>query len=181
MPETWAWIERVSWLATLVGLPFVLIPVYFLWREQRRVRLELTRHPAIQFGFLPDSGGEPPRPLPTELMISPHWTPGHDVSELLPLLLAARNVGKRTARDLVFNVWVPPPPGQPASENREEIPVPPLNPGAIQPFTKKVSFRTGQTELRLMATATMTDSEEQRFELRIIVADGGQRHTSAPN
>jgi len=170
VPDVWAWVERVSWVATLVGLPFVLIPVYLLWRDQRRLARELTRRPVIEFGFIPDDSVEPPRPLPREMTVSPRWTPGTTVSEQVDVMLAARNVGSRTARELIFNVWVPARPGLPAARDQDPVAVPVMNPGVVQPFPKKFSFREGQTALPVVATVTMTDSEEQRFELRIIVA-----------
>ena len=81
--DLWTWLERLSWIATLIALPFGAYQVHVLRRE-------LTRRPKIVVGFGNDlTAGS----LDAEL----HYDP--DVATFLAHLVV-RNDGSRTARDV---------------------------------------------------------------------------------
>lgn len=81
--DVWDWLERASWLATLIGLPFGAYQVYVLRRD-------LTRRPRIIVGFGKD----------LELATF-HAEPHFDLSQQAFVAhLVVRNDGPRTARDV---------------------------------------------------------------------------------
>ena len=94
MGDGWLWIERLSWLVSIVGIPSLVFGL-----------LTLIRRPSIDVGFFPLNRGRRffrmvKQPSNEIHMPNPNSNP-------LTLRLVVANVGRTTARELLVNFSFP--------------------------------------------------------------------------
>jgi hypothetical protein len=88
---SWKWVDRASWTVAIIGLPLLVYQVAVLRREQ-------VRKPSITFGVaVGDADVEPIRSS----------GPINSGAGSVAIQMAAKNLGSRTARHILFNYQLP--------------------------------------------------------------------------
>jgi hypothetical protein len=97
--DVWLWIERLSWVVAIIGIPSLVIGL-----------LGLVRRPKIAVGFLPTrTTGLFRRVKRPSSQLSVAVSHTHETNESDPVLvrLFVTNIGRATARDLLLNFRFP--------------------------------------------------------------------------
>jgi|SRR5438132_11363305 len=98
----WHWVERLSWLIAITLLPLGLVQLWFVWQEQRRIVAELTKQPDVRVGFF-SAGGK----LDNVAYVVTQWDGTTNRSAPFELKIRSRNVGARTAHNVLVNLIFP--------------------------------------------------------------------------
>ena len=166
----WVWLERASWVIAALGIPALIY-------QFKTIADELTKRPRLEFGLVPTGAAEAERLRPA-LELSPSWPPDAEWSDEMQVEFRACNRGQRTARDLVFNVSLPPP--DPASQHqvssanlrrRQDGSVTMINiaehlhPGATQVIQVPMRVRRSAPALSVEVKIAMADATEKAFHL----------------
>ena len=96
-------VERLSWIAIVVGFPIAIYQVIMLRGEQRRVAHELARRPEVLIGFYPFTESHGKKILQHETDITATWQPGNPMSDPVEFTIVCYNAGERTARNVLYN------------------------------------------------------------------------------
>ncbi len=102
--EGWAWIERASWIAAILGLVAVGLAIL-------QIR-QLVRRPSLKIGFPLDPGGAGERlvQVSNTANLPVHWPDGVALSDPIELSVVAQNEMKATATASDVNLEVRYPP-----------------------------------------------------------------------
>jgi hypothetical protein len=92
--DTWQWIERLSWIVAIVGIPTLVLGL-----------LTLIRRPSVAVGFFPLRRDR--RLLRSVQRPSNEIHVPKNLSNPLTVQLIVANVGRATARDLLVNFTFP--------------------------------------------------------------------------
>ncbi len=100
MGDAWLWVERLSWIVAIIGIPSLLFGL-----------LAVVRRPRIAIGFLPMRKAglllrRHERPGDRIEVTAPH-TVDAALSDLIQLTFVVTNIGRATARDLLLNFKFP--------------------------------------------------------------------------
>jgi len=100
---TWLWIERASWIVTIVGLFLGLGTLVLLLREQRRIARELGRRPFVKLGLVIPGH----KLVPQEFEVSHTFVQGASGQARLQFGFGVANEGDRTAHQLHHELIFP--------------------------------------------------------------------------
>jgi hypothetical protein len=169
--DVWSWLERLSWLVALLGFPTILYQIV-------AARRELMRRPSIKVGFQPQDGKFTSSP-PQNVEFDVKWDRDEPLSQPLVLTVAGVNVGKRTARNLVWNIDLGPAGihASPVSKEGFEIRMAAdgrlqvrattlyIHPGIAQTIKLPVQITRTTGDVHLEGTVNMEDFPEVSFTL----------------
>jgi len=114
--DFWRFVERASWVVTVVGIIAVVWQLMVSVAEQRHIAAEQKRiaddalkRPEIIVGFAQGAAlaDSPPR-LPTSCEIAPTWSTGEALSHPVDLQIVLFNKGQRSGHHALVNITFPP-------------------------------------------------------------------------
>lgn len=107
--DAWMWIERFSWVATLVGLPIAAIALGISAWQEKRVADEVSRRAVLTIGLTEGEivDGRLVKQPATHGTLDVTFSPGQPISDDAYVDIWAYNEGDRSARSPVWNFIFP--------------------------------------------------------------------------
>lgn len=175
--DSWTWVERVSWIVAIIGIPGVVIG---LWTTVRRPKLAIGFFPLREVGII-RRRSLPSKSVDFKLTFSNN--PGLANAITLPFLFV--NTGRASAREIVVNIKFPLPlemkhvsaPKTIAASEFMEDPrdkqplwafvVPHLHPADNLHLPTAIRVPAGSSNLDIKVEASMADARHTQTVLRV--------------